>query len=83
MTTLRCKSDVMGRTLGVVLAAGGGERYGMPKVAAAQGAWLGCAVSALADGGVTRILVAFGAAVVPVPSPAAALLAPDWRRGHR
>jgi hypothetical protein len=33
------------------LAAGGGERYEMPKVAAAQGAWLGSAVSVLADDG--------------------------------
>lgn len=71
----------MSRTLGVVLAAGGGERYGMPKVAAAKGAWLGSAVSALADGGVSRVLVALGAVVVPIPSPATPLLVPDWRRG--
>lgn len=71
----------MNRTLGVVLAAGGGERYGMPKVAAAQGLWLRLAVTALADGGISRILVALGAAVVPVPSPATPLLVPDWRRG--
>lgn len=53
----------------------------MPKVAAAQGGWLESAVRALADGGVSRILVALGAAVVPVPSPAATLLVPDWRCG--
>ena len=73
--------NAQARTLGVVLAAGGGERFGMPKVEAAQGLWLQLAVTALAGGGVSRVLVALGAAVVPVPSPATALLVPEWRRG--
>ncbi|MUL45228.1 NTP transferase domain-containing protein [Mycobacterium sp. CBMA293] len=68
-------------TVGIVLAAGGGERFGMPKVLADNGRWLDRAVTALADGGVGRILVALGAAVVPVPPPAAVLVVPDWRRG--
>jgi nicotine blue oxidoreductase len=68
-------------TLGIVLAAGSGQRYGMPKVTAADGHWLECAVNALAGGGVSKILVALGAAVVPVPAPAAALVVADWRRG--
>lgn len=68
-------------TLGIVLAAGSGQRYGMPKVTAADGHWLECVVNALAGGGVSKILVALGAAVVPVPAPAAALVVADWRRG--
>lgn len=68
-------------TIGIVLAAGAGQRYGMPKVAADNGSWLERAVTALSDGGVCRIFVALGAAVVPVPRPAAPLLVPDWRRG--
>jgi len=31
-------------TLGIVLAAGSGQRYGKPKVTAADGHWLECAV---------------------------------------
>jgi CTP:molybdopterin cytidylyltransferase MocA len=68
-------------TLGIVLAAGGGQRYGEPKVTAANGYWLECAVNALAGGGISKILVALGAAVVPVPAPAAPLVVTDWRRG--
>ncbi|MUM34927.1 nucleotidyltransferase family protein, partial [Mycobacterium sp. CBMA361] len=49
----------------------------MPKVLADNGRWLDRAVTALADGGVGRILVALGAAVVPVPPPAAVLVVPD------
>jgi nicotine blue oxidoreductase len=37
-------------TLGIVLAAGSGQRYGMPEVTAANGYWLEYAVNALAGG---------------------------------
>ncbi|STZ57771.1 putative MobA-like protein [Mycolicibacterium tokaiense] len=41
------------RVTGVVLAAGAGTRFGMPKVLAAQGAWLRQAISALAGAAAT------------------------------
>ncbi len=69
------------RVTGVVLAAGAGTRFGMPKVLAAQGAWLRQAISALAGGGCDDVVVVLGAAVVDVPAPARAVLAPDWSDG--
>lgn len=59
---------------GVVLAAGAGSRFGMPKVLAEEGVWLRRAVTALADGGCDEVIVVLGAAVVDVP----AQLAPWW-----
>ncbi|WP_405486504.1 NTP transferase domain-containing protein [Nocardia sp. NBC_00511] len=46
---------------GILLAAGAGTRYGMPKVLAEGGAWLRTAVAALRDGGCARIFVVLGA----------------------
>lgn len=46
---------------GILLAAGAGTRYGMPKVLAEGGAWLRTAVGALRDGGCARIFVVLGA----------------------
>ncbi|WP_433592001.1 nucleotidyltransferase family protein [Nocardia sp. CA-145437] len=46
---------------GILLAAGAGRRYGMPKVLAEGGAWLRGAVRALRDGGCERIVVVLGA----------------------
>ncbi|MCV7421947.1 NTP transferase domain-containing protein [Mycobacterium yunnanensis] len=66
---------------GVLLAAGAGTRYGMPKVLAQQGEWLRLAVAALADGGCDDVVVVLGAAVVDVPPPARAVVAPDWASG--
>ncbi|MCV7252124.1 NTP transferase domain-containing protein [Mycolicibacterium fluoranthenivorans] len=66
---------------GVLLAAGAGTRYGMPKVLAEQGSWLSAAVTALRDGGCRDIVVVLGAAVVPVPAPARAVVADDWADG--
>ncbi len=68
---------------GVVLAAGAGNRYGMPKVLADGGAWLRAAVGALHDGGCVDVAVVLGAAVtgVEVPSPARAVIAHDWADG--
>jgi hypothetical protein len=48
---------------GVVLAAGAGTRYGMPKVLAGNGGWLASAVAALSDGGCGDVVVVLGAAV--------------------
>ena len=66
---------------GIVLAAGAGTRYGMPKVLAQQGQWLRNAVAALADGGCDDVVVILGAAVVAVPAPARAVVADDWADG--
>ncbi|MEU6585139.1 NTP transferase domain-containing protein [Nocardia sp. NPDC046763] len=46
---------------GILLAAGAGRRYGMPKVLAEDGRWLHGAVAALRDGGCARIFVVLGA----------------------
>lgn len=66
---------------GVVLAAGAGTRFGMPKVSAAQGEWLKSAVRALSEGGCDDVVVVLGAAVVDVPAPARAVVATDWSDG--
>ena len=66
---------------GVLLAAGAGTRYGMPKVLAAQGAWLRSAVAALVGGGCGDVVVVLGAAIVDVPAPARAVIAEDWQQG--
>lgn len=66
---------------GVVLAAGAGTRYGMPKVLAADGGWLRASVAALSGGGCREVIVVLGAAVVDVPAPARAVVADDWADG--
>lgn len=68
-------------TAGVVLAAGAGSRFGMPKVLAHEGRWLQLAVDSLAAGGCDDVVVVLGAAVVDVPEPARAVVAADWRTG--
>lgn len=70
-----------GLVAGVLLAAGAGDRFGMPKVLAEQGKWLAIAVAALSDGGCDEVIVVLGAAVVDVPLPARSVVAPDWRQG--
>jgi nicotine blue oxidoreductase len=70
-----------GSVAGVLLAAGAGSRYGMPKVLAEQGEWLTTAVAALADGGCDDVVVVLGAAVVDVPPRARAVVARDWEVG--
>jgi CTP:molybdopterin cytidylyltransferase MocA len=66
---------------GVLLAAGAGTRYGMPKVLAEQGEWLRRGVTALADGGCDDIVVVLGAAIVDVPASARAVIADNWADG--
>ena len=63
---------------GVLLAAGAGTRFGMPKVLAAQGEWLRAGVEALRDGGCDDVVVVLGAAVVDVPGAARAVIADNW-----
>jgi len=66
---------------GIVLAAGAGTRYGMPKVLAHEGEWLRRAVAALSKGGCVDVVVILGAAVVDVPPPARCVVAADWADG--
>jgi CTP:molybdopterin cytidylyltransferase MocA len=70
-----------GRTVGVLLAAGAGKRYGMPKVLVGQGEWLRVAVDALFGGGCDDVVVVLGAAVVDVPPPARSVVAEHWADG--
>ncbi|KRE33827.1 molybdopterin-guanine dinucleotide biosynthesis protein MobA [Mycobacterium sp. Soil538] len=68
---------------GVVLAAGAGTRYGLPKVLAEGGDWLASAVAMLRGGGCGDVVVVLGAAVegVDVPAPARKVVASDWADG--
>lgn len=70
-----------GSVVGVLLAAGAGSRYGMPKVLASQGEWLRIAVAALVGGGCDDVIVVLGAALVDVPPGARAVVARDWAVG--
>jgi CTP:molybdopterin cytidylyltransferase MocA len=85
--TPRVHTDVMSSdaiAAGVVLAAGAGTRYGMPKVLAEKGAWLKRAVVALDGGGCDEVIVVLGAAgteAVDVPAPARAVHATHWSDG--
>lgn len=67
--------------VGAVLAAGGGSRYGMPKILAAQGRWLQLAVTALDRGGCDEIYVTQGAARAEIPSPARGIDVLRWQEG--
>jgi nicotine blue oxidoreductase len=69
------------KAAGVLLAAGAGTRFGMPKVLAAQGQWLASSIDALRLGGCDDVVVVLGAAVVDVPEPARAVIAGDWSDG--
>jgi nicotine blue oxidoreductase len=70
---------------GLLLAAGAGRRYGMPKALVEGGAWLRQAVATLTDGGCDPVLVVVGAQadrVVPlVPDTAGTVRATDWAEG--
>lgn len=70
-----------GWAAGVLLAAGAGRRYGIPKVLADDGGWLQAAVAALIGGGCGDVVVVLGAATIDVPAPARAVLAIDWADG--
>lgn len=70
---------------GLLLAAGAGRRYGMPKALVGGGTWLRRAVTTLTDGGCDPVLVVVGAQadeVLPlVPENAGIVLAADWAEG--
>ncbi|WP_156690290.1 nucleotidyltransferase family protein [Mycobacterium sp. Marseille-P9652] len=67
------------RSVGVLLAAGAGRRYGKPKVLV--DGWLDTAVAALRDGGCTDVVLVLGAADVAAPPGVTAVTAPDWSDG--
>jgi CTP:molybdopterin cytidylyltransferase MocA len=66
---------------GVLLAAGAGTRFGMPKVLAEQGRWLRACIAALTAGGCDDVVVVLGAALVDVPAPARVVVTEDWKSG--
>jgi molybdenum cofactor cytidylyltransferase len=66
-------------SVGVLLAAGAGRRYGKPKVLV--DGWLDAAVGALRDGGCADVILVLGAAVVPAPDGVTAITTPDWQQG--
>jgi len=70
---------------GLLLAAGAGRRYGMPKALVDGGAWLRRAVATLTEGGCDPVLVVVGAEadrVIPlVPDTVGTVLATDWADG--
>lgn len=82
-------SVVAERTIGLVLAAGAGSRFGMPKALARtpDGApWLRLTTSALVDGGCDEVVVVLGAmaetALHLVPADANVVIARAWERGQ-
>lgn len=72
---------------GIVLAAGEGRRYGMPKalVRDEAGPWCARAVETLVAGGCGDVVVVLGAlaeaALHLVPPPGRVVVARDWARG--
>ncbi|MGO1511196.1 CTP:molybdopterin cytidylyltransferase [Actinomycetales bacterium JB111] len=66
-------------TVGLLLAAGAGRRYGRPKILVPG--WLEHAVEALVGGGCDRVLVVTGAARAPMPLGAVEVHCADWDRG--
>jgi len=71
--------DTTRRSVGVLLAAGAGRRYGKPKVLV--DGWLETAVGALGDGGCAEIVLVLGAADVAVPPGLTAITVPLWHEG--
>jgi CTP:molybdopterin cytidylyltransferase MocA len=74
--------------IGMVLAAGAGSRFGMPKALARTDAgtpWLELACRALADGGCGEVIVVLGARADEarrlVPAYVRPVVAPEWRSG--
>ncbi len=77
-----------GQTAGIVLAAGGGRRYGRPKALVEYGGRLlvETAIATLTAGGCVPVVVVLGAAADEVRArarlgPAVAVANPDWSAG--
>ena len=73
----------MSAIAGIVLAAGGGRRFGGPKAVAEVGGERlvdrGCRV--LREGGCAPVVAVLGAAVVPVPGADEVVVNPAWAEG--
>ncbi|MBD8507136.1 NTP transferase domain-containing protein [Hoyosella sp. G463] len=69
------------RYLGIILAAGAGNRYGQPKILAHGGAWLRTATATLQQGGCARVYIATGAARPPLPPGTTEIHVPGWNTG--
>ncbi|KAE8765680.1 nucleotidyltransferase family protein [Georgenia thermotolerans] len=70
---------VIADSAGLVLAAGAGSRYGMPKILVPG--WLERAVASLRDGGCSAVRVVTGAARPDLPTGATELHCAGWQRG--
>lgn len=66
-------------TVGIILAAGAGLRYGYPKILVPG--WLDTALGALHHGGVTDLRVVTGAARIQLPAAVTEIYCPIWERG--
>lgn len=66
-------------TVGLVLAAGAGRRYGMPKILVPG--WLDRAAASLREGGCSAVGVVTGAARPDLPAGTAEIHCADWQRG--
>lgn len=71
-------SELVG-PIGLLLAAGAGKRYGMPKILVPG--WLEHGVAALQDGGCVSVHVVTGAARPPLPNGASEIYCDIWDRG--
>ena len=71
--------DSRPRNVGVLLAAGAGQRYGKPKVLV--DGWLDTAVAALRDGGCADVVLVLGAAQIAPPPGVTAVTARYWHEG--
>ena len=80
LTMFACRER--GRVAGVLLAAGAGTRFGMPKVLAEQGDWLRAAVDALGRRvDATTWWWSWAPRSSTCPPPARAVVAEDWATG--
>lgn len=68
-----------GRTVGLILAAGAGRRYGAPKILVPG--WLDTAVAALRGGGCDEVHVVTGAARPPPAADVREIHAENWADG--
>ena len=73
----------MSAIAGIVLAAGGGRRFGGPKAVAEVGGerLVDRACRVLREGGCAPVIAVLGAAVVPVPGADEVVVNPDWADG--
>ncbi len=66
-------------SIGILLAAGAGRRYGKPKVLV--DGWLSTALAALQDAGCSDVILVLGAAAVDPPIGVTTVTARRWQEG--